>query len=120
LSSIRFWSERVLFGIGVALLTASQQARSSATGSYEAKKPMSGTMAVSFSLWQSQFGETSMTRLMKNAGLPSMTALAYSLILQFSLSLELLSWLAMASFGQTAICTVRTPRTCRGRCGTCG
>lgn len=50
--------------MGGRRLTASAQARSIATGSKEAKKPISGTMGISFSAWQSQKGEISRARLM--------------------------------------------------------
>ena len=62
-------------------MTASMQAWSRATGSKLANIPMSPTMGLSFSSWQSQLGETSMARLMWKLGRPSTTAFVYSAIL---------------------------------------
>ena len=68
-------------GRAAAAWTASMQAWSRATGSKLAKKPMSPTMGLSFSSWQSQLGLTSMARLMWKHGRPSTMALVYSAIL---------------------------------------
>ena len=67
-------------------LHASAQAWSMATGSKLANMPISLTMGVSFSGWQSQLGLMSMASEMWKLGRPSTTALVYSAILQLSTS----------------------------------
>ena len=52
-----------------------------ATGSKLANMPMSPTIGVSFSSWQSQLGLTSMASDTWKLGRPSTTALVYSAIL---------------------------------------
>src|SRR5574344_2986544 len=60
-------------------------------------------MAASFSEWQSQLGETSMTREMWKHGRPSTTALAYSAILRLRLVKDSSQFTAMALRAQMAI-----------------
>ena len=62
------------------------RAISRATGSKDANIPMFGTIGTSFSEWQSQFGETSTTRLIWKFGRSFKTAREYSAILQFKIS----------------------------------
>ena len=81
-------------------LTASAQAWSRAMGSKEANMPTSGTMGRSFSLWQSQLGETSTTRLMWKQGRSFTTAQVYSAILQLRMSLASSLAASTASTGQ--------------------
>ena len=74
----------------------STQAWSRASGSKEANIPIFADRT-SFSPWQSQFGETSITREIWKFGLPSITAFVYSAILQFKIALALLFLNVMAS-----------------------
>ena len=60
-----------------------------------------GIIGISFSEWQSQFGETSVTRLIWKQGRSFTTAYVYSAILQFKMSLDSSQSVSTASTGQT-------------------
>ena len=65
--------------------------------------PTLGTMAMSFSLWQSQLGDTSITGEMWKQGRPSTTALVYSAILRFRLLVDSSQLICTAFLGHTAM-----------------
>ncbi len=65
--------------------------------------PTSGTMGISFSEWQSQFGDMSMTRLIWKCGLSLITALLYSAIFLFKISLDSSPAATTESIGQIPI-----------------
>ena len=65
--------------------------------------PTSGTIGMSFSAWQSQLGDTSITRLMWKCGRSFTTAMLYSAIFRFRISLDSSLDGHTASLGQTPI-----------------
>ena len=69
------------------------------------------TIAISFSAWQSQYGETSMTREMWKCGLPSRTALLYSAIFAFRIS-KASSWAGVTASLDRRRYICRSPHIC--------
>lgn len=74
-----------------------------ATGSKDANMPTFGTMGASFSAWQSQFGDTSTTRLTWKLGRPFRIARVYSAIFLFKISFASSYRVFTASTGQAPI-----------------